>query len=230
MSTTTTVTSTVASILSTSTPAPSPTDRFYVGASPQYEAYRAQVRNSIASALTPLNLTLLVLLFTLAYFRLLRPYNATQQVLNNPPPGASATVFQTFTPRTLLKFNGQPSEPFNPQGKVYLAVKGKVHDVTSGRNFYGPGGPYENFAGRDATRGLACQSFDDDMLTQDLDGPLDDCADLDQGQLENLKGWQERFDEKVSFSVFAIFSMAVRECVYHVDWWHEQSANLPFQV
>lgn len=83
---------------------------------------------------------------------------------------------------------------------MYLAVKGKVHDVTSGRNFYGPGGPYENFAGRDATRGLACQSFDEEMLTKDLDGPLDDCSDLGAAELENLQGWVERFDEKVSQS------------------------------
>ena len=69
--------------------------------------------------------------------------------------------------------------------------------MTAGRNFYGPGGPYENFAGRDATRGLACQSFDEEMLTKDLDGPLDDCSDLDAEQLENLQGWVERFDEKV---------------------------------
>ena len=73
-----------------------------------------------------------------------------------------------------------------------------MHDVTAGRNFYGPGGPYENFAGRDATRGLACQSFDEEMLTKNLDGPLDECKDLDKDQLENLNGWVERFDEKVS--------------------------------
>jgi membrane-associated progesterone receptor component len=81
---------------------------------------------------------------------------------------------------------------------VYLAVKGKVYDVTPGKNFYGPGGMYENFAGRDATRGLACQSFDEEMLTKDLDGPLDSCSDLDKDQLANLQGWIERFDEKVS--------------------------------
>lgn len=93
----------------------------------------------------------------------------------------------------------------NPDALVYLAVKGKVHDVTGGRNFYGPGGPYENFAGRDATRGLACQSFDEEMLTKNLDGPLDDCSDLDKDQLENLQGWVERFDEKV--------------CMSDTSWW-----------
>jgi membrane-associated progesterone receptor component len=121
----------------------------------------------------------------LAYYRL-RP---------SPPPtlpkGPEPVVFRTFTPRVLLKYNGEKDQP------VYLAVKGKVYDVSPGRNFYGPGGPYENFAGRDATRGLACQSFDEEMLTKDLDGPLDDCSDLIAEQVENLNGWVERFDEKV---------------------------------
>jgi len=75
-------------------------------------------------------------------------------------------------------------------------VKGKVFDCTPGRNFYGPGGPYSNFAGRDATRGLACQSFDEEMLTVDLDGPLDKCDDLGAEELENLQGWYERFSDK----------------------------------
>lgn len=134
---------------------------------------------------TPLNVTLLTILLTLSYFRL-RPSSPPSL-----PAGPSPIVFQTFTPRTLLKYNGENQSP------VYLAVRGKVYDVSSGRNFYGPGGPYENFAGRDATRGLACQSFDAEMLTKDLDGPLDTCEDLNAEQLDNLKGWIERFDEKV---------------------------------
>ena len=77
-----------------------------------------------------------------------------------------------------------------------MGVRGRVFDVTSGRNFYGPGGPYENFAGRDASRGLACGSFDEDMLTKDLEGPLDDLKDLDEEQMGALKGWEERFEEK----------------------------------
>ena len=64
-----------------------------------------------------------------------------------------------------------------------------VFDVTAGRSFYGPGksssvtsffhlltrlitdGPYGNFAGRDASLGMAKQSFEEEMLTP-LDEPL----------------------------------------------------------
>lgn len=79
---------------------------------------------------------------------------------------------------------------------MYLAVRGRVFDVSSGRNFYGPGGPYENFAGRDASRGLACGSFDEGMLTKDLEGPLDTLSDLGADEMESLRGWEERFESK----------------------------------
>ncbi|KAF2843280.1 cytochrome b5 [Patellaria atrata CBS 101060] len=106
------------------------------------------------------------------------------------PRASPPTVFRTFTPRTLLPFNGLNNTP------VYLAVRGQVFDVSPGRNFYGPGGPYANFAGRDASRGLACGSFDEEMLTKDLDGPLDTLEGLGEEELEALRGWEERFSEK----------------------------------
>lgn len=79
---------------------------------------------------------------------------------------------------------------------VYLAVRGKVFDVTPGKNFYGPGGPYANFAGRDASRGLACGSFDEDMLTKDLQGPLDNLQGLGEDEMKALQDWEDRFSEK----------------------------------
>ncbi|KAL4873451.1 hypothetical protein BDV12DRAFT_192431 [Aspergillus spectabilis] len=136
---------------------------------------------SIAS---PINL-LLFSVFTILVYLQFRP--KVPATLPRPPP---AVVFRTFTPKTLLPFNGENDQP------VYLAVRGRVFDVTPGRNFYGPGGPYENFAGRDASRGLAFQSFDREMLTEDLSAPLDDLEDLDADQLENLQSWEDRFSEK----------------------------------
>ena len=76
---------------------------------------------------------------------------------------------------------------------MYLAVRGKVFDVTPGKNFYGPGGPYENFAGRDASRGLACGSFDEDMLTKDLHGPLDDLSGLGPDEMQAMQDWEDKF-------------------------------------
>jgi membrane-associated progesterone receptor component len=134
--------------------------------------------------MTPINLILLSLCVLIAYYQF-RP--RPKAVLQKPPP---PTVFQTFTPRTLLPKNGTKGEP------VYLSVRGKVFDVTSGRQFYGPGGPYSNFAGRDASKGLAHGSFDEDMLTKDLGGPLDTLEDLDAEQRETLQGWEDRFLEK----------------------------------
>ncbi|TVY56119.1 Damage response protein, partial [Lachnellula suecica] len=93
-------------------------------------------------------------------------------------------------PPTLAPNNGLNGTP------IYFAVRGKVFDVSPGRNFYGPGGPYENFAGRDASRGLACGSFDEDMLTKDLQGPLDTLEGLGAEEMEALRGWEERFEEK----------------------------------
>ncbi|KAI0482730.1 cytochrome b5 [Xylariaceae sp. FL0804] len=140
--------------------------------------------NYSGGLLTPLNV---VLLAVTAYATYLLHKPSAPTVLPREPP---AVVFRTFTPRTLLPHNGLAGMP------VYLAVRGRVFDVTSGRNFYGPGGPYENFAGRDASRGLACHSFDEDMLTKDLDGPLDTLEGLGPDEFESLQGWEERFLSK----------------------------------
>jgi len=154
----------------------------YVQERLKQEATKVDVNNN--ALLTPLNLVLLGI-FVYTASAILRP---------SPPPAIGkdrpAIVFQTFTPRTLRPFDGQGASP------VYLAVRGRVFDVTPGRNFYGPGGPYANFAGHDASRGLACSSFDEDMLTKDLDGPLDTLADLGPDEMDSLRGWEERFMEK----------------------------------
>lgn len=110
-----------------------------------------------------------------------------------PPSVASTAIeIQDFTPYKLSKFNGQ-DDPH-----VLIAVKGKVYDVTTGKGYYGPGGPYENFAGRDASRGLAKHSFDPDMLTP-LDKPIDTLKDLNAEEFEALDKWAEFFGEKYVF-------------------------------
>ncbi|KAL3941035.1 MAG: hypothetical protein SGBAC_004541 [Bacillariaceae sp.] len=65
----------------------------------------------------------------------------------------------------LAEYNGYPLDPqkvsdddefaLDYEGPRLLAADGLVFNVWKGRNFYGPGGEYHLFAGRDATRLLA---------------------------------------------------------------------------
>ncbi|KAK8234964.1 hypothetical protein IWZ00DRAFT_447197 [Phyllosticta capitalensis] len=52
---------------------------------------------------------------------------------------------------------------------IYLALNGTIYDVSAGRHFYGPGGGYSFFAGRDAVRAFVTGCFDTD-LSPDLRG------------------------------------------------------------
>lgn len=133
------------------------------------------------SFFTPLNTILLGLVVYVGY-QLFKPTPPASLPKAEPP-----TVFRTFTPHTLLENNGTNGRP------IYLAIRGRVFDVSRKPHFYGPGGPYENFAGRDATRGLAKGSFDREMLTEDLDAPLDNLEGLGAEDMETLSGWEESF-------------------------------------
>jgi membrane-associated progesterone receptor component len=86
-----------------------------------------------------------------------------------------------YTPRTLALYDGTAMS-HSDQDRILLAINGKVFDVSKGKNFYGPGGPYGNFAGRDASRGMAKQSFDAEMLTP-LDKPIDTLEDLTPSEM-----------------------------------------------
>ncbi|PWY98601.1 cytochrome b5 [Testicularia cyperi] len=113
-----------------------------------------------------------------------------------PPAHPPTTEWTKYTPRTLAVYDGtgSPSSP-SDDSRILLAINRKVFDVTKGRNFYGPGGPYGNFAGRDASRGMAKQSFDLDMLTP-LDKPIDKLEDLTPSEIKNMNEWEGHFTNK----------------------------------
>ncbi|KAJ7904995.1 cytochrome b5-like heme/steroid binding domain-containing protein [Mycena leptocephala] len=105
---------------------------------------------------------------------------------SHPP----TVLFKTYTPKTLEPFSGKDG------GRILLAINGIVFDVTAGRNFYGPNGMYGNFAGRDASRGMAKQSFDTEMLTP-VDQSLDKLTDLQQDEMSvSLFCWIDHFSNK----------------------------------
>ncbi|KAK9694697.1 Dihydrodipicolinate synthase [Basidiobolus ranarum] len=120
---------------------------------------------------------------------IVRSYLSTEQEEIPPPQHPETSVFKAYTPKELTEIEGIKSP------KIFMGVNGKVYDVTPGKKFYGPEGPYGNFAGRDASRGLAKHSFDEDMLTS-LDEPIDTLSDLTVEERESLRGWEEMFSGK----------------------------------
>ncbi|SAM01829.1 hypothetical protein [Absidia glauca] len=101
-------------------------------------------------------------------------------------------LFRNYSPIDLLPYDGNSKEH---GGRILMGVNGSVYDVTRGRSFYGPEGPYANFAGHDASRGLAKHSFDSDMVC-DPNGPIDKLEDLNTEEWESLREWEQHFATK----------------------------------
>lgn len=72
---------------------------------------------------------------------------------------------------------------------IYVAIKGRIFDVSAGKSFYGPGGPYCMFAGKDASRALAKMSKNEEDVLASLDG-------LSDKELGVLADWEKKFEAK----------------------------------
>ncbi|KAK1260365.1 Membrane steroid-binding protein 2 [Acorus gramineus] len=113
-----------------------------------------------------------------------------------PPPRRSREDFEEAQPLPPPVQLGEITEEeltvydgTDPKKPLLMAIKGQIYDVSQGRMFYGPGGPYALFAGKDASRALAKMSFDDKDLTGDISG-------LGPFELEALQDWECKFMSK----------------------------------
>lgn len=131
----------------------------------------------------PINIVLLIAIIYLIY-KILKPETEYDDVKVEPslPPMKK----QDMTPRQLREYDGLKRE----DGRVLIAVLGKIFDVTKSKNFYGPGGPYSSFAGKDASRGLA--TFNVNSACEEYD----DLSDLSKSELDQVREWSEQFTEK----------------------------------
>ncbi|KAJ3682212.1 hypothetical protein LUZ60_014785 [Juncus effusus] len=91
----------------------------------------------------------------------------------------------------------------DPELPILTAIRGHVYDVSISSLFYGPGGPYELFAGRDASRALAKMSFEASDISSDLSG-------LEPYELDTLNDWESKFMTKYT-RVGTIIKKQVRE-------------------
>jgi len=91
---------------------------------------------------------------------------------------------KTFTKDELLAYNGM-----DRRKPLLLALKGRVIDVSAGADFYGPGGPYGIFAGKDASKGFAMMSLKEEDAHSDLTG-------VDDDHLKILDDWYSKLTGK----------------------------------
>lgn len=132
---------------------------------------------------SPLNLVLVGVITLLVY----KIFRSRQQPAAAPAPEPELPrLRKDFTVAELRQFDGTQAD-----GRVLVAVNGSVYDVTKGKRFYGPGGPYAAFGGRDASRGLATFS-----VTSNEKEEYDDLSDLTQMEMESVKEWEMQFKEK----------------------------------
>jgi membrane-associated progesterone receptor component len=94
---------------------------------------------------------------------------------------------RNFTLEQLRYYDGTKDEKGNDR-EVYLSLNGIVFDVSNGRNFYGPDGPYEKFAGHECGVALAKMSFDETYLDT-----IQGCAQLGFGERNELDNWIMKF-------------------------------------
>jgi membrane-associated progesterone receptor component len=132
-----------------------------------------------------INFVLLGIIFYLIY-KIFRSRTESDKPAVGPPP-LPPMKKRDFTLDELKEFDGEKGE-----GRVLIAVNGNVFDVTRGKTFYGPGGPYAVFAGRDASRGLATFSFD-------LKEEYDDLSDLKPHEMDSIIEWEMQFKEKYDY-------------------------------
>ncbi|KAL3818438.1 hypothetical protein ACJIZ3_004343 [Penstemon smallii] len=89
-----------------------------------------------------------------------------------------------LTPQQLKQYDGSDSSK-----PIYVAIRGRIYDVTTGKSFYGPGGSYCVFAGKDASRALAKMSKDEDDVVPSLEG-------LSEKEIGVLNDWETKFQAK----------------------------------
>ncbi|KAF9413416.1 hypothetical protein HW555_008353 [Spodoptera exigua] len=126
----------------------------------------------------PVNLVITAIIIILVY----KIYAKFTKVPAESPALELPKIRKDMTVAELRQYDGN-----QPDGRVLVAVNGWIFDVTRGRRFYGPGGPYAAFGGKDASRGLATFSV------TSSDKEYDDLSDLNSMEMESVKEWEAQF-------------------------------------
>jgi membrane-associated progesterone receptor component len=106
-----------------------------------------------------------------------------------PPRHHERPAPRAFTGEELAQYNGTKGQPIYVAVQPRPGARAEVFDVSDARSFYGPGGPYFVFAGKNASRGLAKMSTEPGEVCGAID-------DLTEHEKETLYQWFEKFLQK----------------------------------
>jgi membrane-associated progesterone receptor component len=102
-----------------------------------------------------------------------------------------------LTKQDLEENNGSGEVPEGfAAAPIYIGASDKVFDMSfGGVTFYGKGGPYNKFAGKDATRALALMSLDEANLENNS---ISDCTEK---QIKTMNDWIKAFRERKQYPI-----------------------------
>ena len=118
-----------------------------------------------------------------------RLFPISQQKVTNRAISLSSEEYdsRTFTVRELQQYDGIQEK------RIYFAVNGKVFDATNTKDIQFLDGPFNCFAGRDASRALATFSLNEQLNNL---SEMDDLSDLNPLQMDTLFHWEMQCSER----------------------------------
>lgn len=115
-----------------------------------------------------------ILVVTIGLFLLYLTRSQPERVTSTPPNtplNLTLTQLSTFTTQPIL-----------------LSIKGIIYDVTKAHSFYGKGGPYASFAGKECDFFFATQTIPDKVQYEERPLTVD--------EKDRLQEWIDLFDRK----------------------------------
>jgi predicted heme/steroid binding protein len=83
-------------------------------------------------------------------------------------------------------------------GDIWISIMGEVYDVTSGRDFYGEGGPYSVFSGRDGSVPFITGVFTPEEAKKSL------IDTLSAAQLVSLEQWRTFYADNEKYPLIGL--------------------------
>lgn len=143
------------------------------------------------------------------------------------PASEASAGGHTSEPRDAASVSATAAAAVGALPPIYLALKGRVYDVTShrdGRRFYAPDGPYGVFAGSDVTMNLAKMVFEESEKNQ---GPSK-WQTLSSLERQTVDDWEERFQAKYDHVGFVVFGVPSEDALLREMYRQErEKAGLP---